>query len=108
MDARTPGGIVGKLSTKSTSHRYLIRFVDWIKPDAETEESIRSQADDIRERIKARAIANGLTVRSTPWSGSFAKKTGLRRHMRGNHEVEGQDVDLPFVVSPQTKEGENI
>ncbi|MDI1480547.1 CBASS oligonucleotide cyclase [Polyangium sp. y55x31] len=99
---------MGKLSTKSASHRALTHFVDWIKPEEATEETIRTQADDIRKRIKAKAVEDGLVVRSTPWSGSFAKKTGLRRHMRGNHEVEGQDVDLPFVVSPQTKEGEDI
>jgi hypothetical protein len=99
---------MAKLSTKSTSHRWLINFVDWIKPDPKTEEKIREQADEIRRRIKGKAEDDGLTVRSTPWSGSFAKKTGLRRHMRGDHEIEGQDVDLPFVVSPRTKEGENL
>lgn len=97
-----------KLSTQSPSHGLLFRFVDWIRPEAKTEEAIRKQADDIRERIKGKANADGLTVRSTPWSGSFAKRTGLRRHMRGHHEIEGQDIDLPFVVSPKTKEGENI
>ena len=28
--------------------------------------------------------------------------------MRGNSEIEGQDVDLPFVVKPSTKDGERI
>lgn len=99
---------MGKLSTKSASHRWLIRFVDWVKPEATTDETIRAQADEIRKRIKGKANDDGLVVCSMPWSGSFAKKTGLRRHLRGNHAVEGQDVDLPFVVSPQTKEGEAI
>lgn len=99
---------MSKLSTKSASHRWLTNFVDWIRPEAATEDTIRTQADEIRRRIKGKAADDGLVVRSTPWSGSFAKKTGLRRHMRGNHEVEGQDVDLPFVVSPQTKEGEDL
>jgi hypothetical protein len=97
-----------KLSTKSASHGWLLNFVDWIKPEAETDEKIRKQAEEIRTRIKAKATADGLVVRSMPWSGSFAKKTGLRRHLHGNHAIEGQDVDLPFVVSPQTKEGEDI
>lgn len=99
---------MSKLSTKSASHRRLTKFVDWIKPEPETEEKIRTQADEIRTRIKGKATADGLVVRSMPWSGSFSKKTGNRRHLLGNHEVEGQDVDLPFVVSPQTKEGENL
>jgi len=47
-------------------------------------------------------------VVATPNGGSFAKRTGLRRHMRGNSEIEGQDVDLPFVVKPSTKDGERI
>jgi hypothetical protein len=99
---------MGKLSTKSASHRWLTAFVDWIKPEETTEETICTQAEEIRKRIGAKALQDGLVVRSIPWSGSFAKKTGLRRHMRGNHEVEGQDVDLSFVISPQTSEGEDI
>jgi hypothetical protein len=99
---------MGKLSTKSASHVWLINFVEWIVPEDATEEKIKTQAGDIRTRIEAKAKADGLTVCSMPWSGSFAKKTGLRRHKRGDHEVEGQDVDLPFVVSPATKDGEAI
>lgn len=99
---------MGKLGNKSVSHRWLLNFVDWIKPQAATEEIIVSQADEVRKRINGKATADGLVVRSMPGSGSFAKKTGLRRHMRGNHEVEGQDVDLTFVISPQTSQGEDI
>jgi hypothetical protein len=99
---------MSKLSTKSASHKWLSNFVEWIKPAAETDEKIRKQAEDIRSRINGKATADGLVVRSMPWSGSFAKKTGLRRHMHGNHDVEGQDVDLSFVISPQTVEGEDI
>lgn len=99
---------MGKLSTKSTSHRYLSNFVGWIRAEPETEERIRDQAAEVRSRIKGKANNDGIVVRSMPWSGSFAKKTGLRRHMRGNHEVEGQDVDLPFVLSPTDKEGEKL
>jgi Second Messenger Oligonucleotide or Dinucleotide Synthetase domain len=100
--------MMSKLSTRSASHRWLTSFVDWIRPDSATEETIRTQADEIRRRIVGKARSDGLVVRSTPWSGSFAKRTGLRRHMRGDHEVEGQDVDLPFVVSPETADGETI
>jgi tRNA nucleotidyltransferase (CCA-adding enzyme) len=41
-----------------------------------------------------------------PWSGSFAKRTGLRRHLHGSIPIEGQDVDIPVVVSPKTKHDE--
>jgi len=96
------------LSSKSVLHRRLRTFVDWIAPDSEREQEIRDQSARIRERIKAKAAADGLTVRSTPNSGSFAKRTGLRRHMRGTSEIEGQDIDLAFVVSPKTKDAEML
>lgn len=91
-------------NTHSLHHRRLSNFVDWIATNSEKEEDIRAQAGRIRVRIKTKASEDGLVVRSTPNSGSFAKRTGLRRHMQGNCEIEGQDVDLPFVVSPATKE----
>jgi hypothetical protein len=96
------------LNNKSTSHRRLSRFVDWIATPEDREEKIREQADEIRGRIRGKAEADGLTVRSTPWAGSYAKRTGLRRHYQGHAEVEGQDVDLPFVVSPKTRDGEEL
>lgn len=99
---------MGKLSTKSASHRYLTNFVDWVRAEPDTEEKIRTQAADIRKRITAKAVDDGLVVRSTPWSGSFAKKTGLRRHMRGTHEIEGQDIDLPFVLSSKDEDGNKL
>jgi hypothetical protein len=96
------------LNTKSHSHRRLSRFVEWIKTPDEREDKIRAQAEEIRGRITGRAAADGLVVRSIPYSGSFAKRTGLRRHFQGNVEVEGQDVDLPFVLGPRTKTGESL
>jgi hypothetical protein len=96
------------LSVQSRSHRRLAAFVDWIKPETETRDVIRGQAADIRRIISGQATAGGLTVMATPEGGSFAKHTGLRRHMRGNSEIEGQDVDLPFVVKPTAKDGDKI
>ncbi len=95
-------------STRSTLHRRLSTFVDWIATESSTEEVIRRQADEIRGRIKGKAKDDGLTVRSTPNAGSFAKRTGLRRHLQGDSDVEGQDVDLPFVISPKTKDDEEV
>jgi hypothetical protein len=79
----------------------LITFVQWIATEASREEEIREQAGRIRERIAAKAREDNLIVRSLPNSGSFAKRTGLRRHLLGASVVEGQDVDLPFVVAPR-------
>jgi len=98
----------GGVTVQSRSHRRLAAFVDWIKPEPETREAIRKQAGDIRRVISGQATSDGLSILSTPEAGSFAKDTGLRRHMRGNSEIEGQDVDLPFVVKPTVKDGDRI
>jgi len=94
------------ITNRSRSHRRLAAFVDWIKPDPAAQDTIREQTGNIRQAIKNQAIADGLVVLATPSAGSFAKRTGLRRHMRGNAEIEGQDVDLPFVVKPARGEDE--
>lgn len=99
---------MNQLKSHNDVHRRISRFVDWIKTDKTKEEEIRTQANHIRERIKGQAEKDGLIVRSTPNSGSFAKRTGLRRYMMGNMECEGQDVDLPFVVSPKTRDKEEL
>jgi hypothetical protein len=98
----------GSPTIQSRSHRRLSAFVNWIKPEPDTRETIRKQASDIRRIISGQAAADGLIVSATPEAGSFAKHTGLRRHVRGDYEIEGQDVDLPFVVRPNSKDGEQI
>lgn len=92
--------------TPSKIEQRLERFVDWLKPDAGSEATIRRQADEIRKAIRDQASADGLIVRETPSAGSFAKNTGLRRHVTGGSAVEGQDVDLHFVLSPRTRDDE--
>ncbi len=96
------------ITNRARSHRRLAAFVDWIKPDPAARDAIREQAGNIRQAIKNQAVADGLVVLAMPSGGSFAKRTGLRRHMRGNAEIEGQDVDLPFVVKPATSAGEKL
>ena len=96
------------ITQQDALHRHLSAFVDWIATEPQREETIRDQADEIRSRICAQAKDDGLTVRSTPWSGSYKKRTGLRRHMHGKNPIEGQDVDLPFVVSPVTVDDEKL
>lgn len=87
---------------------WMSRFVDWLRPDPKTAEDIRRQAHEIRERIKKTAGADGLIVQSTPSTGSFAKNTGLRRHITGGSAVEGMDVDVPFVLLPRGRNGEDL
>lgn len=95
-------------SIRSMLHRRMSAFVDWIRVDEDKVDTIREQSAEIRTRIRGQAAQDGLTVRSTPNSGSFEKKTGLRRHLQGESDVEGQDVDLPFVISPHDDEGKQI
>lgn len=99
MTQDSPGGVL---------HRRIAAFVDWIATEPLREDEIREQAARIRHAIRAKAIVDDLVVRSTPNAGSFATRTGLRRHMRGLAEVEGQDVDVPFVVAPKTKDDERL
>ena len=96
-----------QLSTRSKLHKRMSTFVDWIRA-GDKDDLIREQSAEIRQRIRNQAEKDGLTVRSTPNSGSFAKKTGLRRHLQGDSDVEGQDVDLPFVISPKDENGVRI
>lgn len=99
---------LGGLTTHNRSHRRLAAFVDWIKPEPDTRDAIRKQAADIHRVISGQATTDGLFIVATPEAGSFAKHTGLRRHMGGNSEIEGQDVDLPFVIKPTAKDGDKI
>lgn len=85
-------------SNKSLIHVRMKNFVKWIAPEKATRPIIKKQSDEIREKIKSKAEEDGLTVLSMPYSGSFPKKTGLRRHYLGELDIEGQDIDIPFVV----------
>lgn len=92
----------------TTIERRLENFVDWLKPDPATETAMGKQANEIRERIRTQAAADKLTVRSTPSAGSSAKNTGLRRHVTGGSAVDGQDVDIPFVLAPMTEQEQRL
>jgi hypothetical protein len=87
-------------STKSKLHVRVRNFVSWIAPEKKTRDAIKKQSDEMRGKIKKKAEDDGLTVTDTPYSGSFAKKNGLRRHLQGETTTEGQDIDLVFVVKP--------
>lgn len=99
---------MSELTTRSKLHKRICNFVDWIKPKSETRDNIKNRAKNIRKNISKKAEEKGVVVSSTPNAGSFATRTGLRRHYRGKSEVEGQDVDLPFVLEPKTVDGEKL
>lgn len=94
--------------TRRTIHRRLYNFVDWIRPDQARIETVREQAQREREALCVKARADDLIIHSTPWGGSFAKNTGLRRHVTGGSDVEGLDVDLHFVVSPKGEDDDEV
>jgi len=91
--------------TKSILHVRIKNFVAWIAPPKETRQTIKDKSDEVRRNIKAEAEKDGLTIVQMPYSGSFQTRTGLRRSMRGLTPIEGQDIDIPFVVK-QDKETE--
>lgn len=91
-----------------TLQNRFANFVTWIRPDPDKADEVRKQRDDVKAAIKSKAEADGLIVKSMPASGSFAKATGLRRHMLGNAEHEGQDVDCPFVLDAKDEDGDQL
>ncbi|MFT5823456.1 MAG: hypothetical protein ACI8ZM_004717 [Crocinitomix sp.] len=97
-----------KQSNRAVMHNRLKCFVAYIAPEKEKREDIKRQSDDIRECIEKHAKEDGLTILSKPYSGSFAVKTGLKRSLQGNDEVEGQDIDLAFIMKDQDKNGEPL
>lgn len=85
------------------TQRRLTKFVDWIAPEKAKAKEFREHADEVLRIIKNKAIEMKIPVVEAMTGGSFDKDTGLRRHMRGDSEIEGQDIDLVFVVK---KEGD--
>lgn len=93
---------------RTVIHRRMSTFVDWVAPNQDKETELRAQANRIRERIRNKAHEDRLTIRSTPSAGSLAKRTGNRRHKPGGSNVPGYDIDVPFVVAPQTRDQEQL
>lgn len=90
--------VMSSYSNRSKLHNRIKNFVAWIAPPKESRDSIKAKSNEVRDCIKGKAEADGLTIVDMPHSGSFATRSGLRRHMYGNTTTEGQDIDLPFVV----------
>jgi hypothetical protein len=99
---------MSEISTHTTLHSRMSCFVDWIAPDPDKIDDIAERADKARKYLQKCAEEDGLTVTDTPKSGSFEKKTGLRRHYLGHCEIDGLDVDIPMVIKPKDDEGDLI
>jgi hypothetical protein len=95
-------------TAKSPLHHRIRIFSEWIAPDPATEEAMLKQAGDLMQRISAKAKADGLTVANALYSGSHAKRTGIRRHLQHSAEVEGQDIDVGFILEPLDKNGKPL
>jgi hypothetical protein len=99
---------MSELSTNTVLHKRITNFVDWIKPDASKREGIKERSKNVRKNIKNKAEEKDLVIRSTPYGGSFSARCGLKRHFRGDAEVEGLDVDLCFVVDDKDNDTINL
>ncbi len=87
-----------QVSQKSLLHRRLQCFVDFIAPEKDEQPKIKELFQQIAARIRKHATEEGYTIASVHYAGSYAKRTGLRRHMTGGSEVEGQDVDIAVIL----------
>lgn len=97
-----------ELNQMSLIHRRCKKFVEFIAIEKDKVEEIKSQAEQIRGRIQAKAEEDGKIVMSTPFSGSFGKKTGLRRYMQGHAEIEGMDIDIGFILKQDPNVNEQV
>jgi hypothetical protein len=82
--------------------------VDYIAPDPEKREDVKRQSDEVRDCIESKLSEDGYILEKSLYSGSFANKTGLRRNMRGNDEVEGQDIDIAFILEETDQDGNEV
>ncbi len=97
-----------KLSTQTSIHQRINRFVNFIAPDREQDPKIKEHFEQIKARIERHAKEEGYTIASVHYAGSYAKRTGLRRHLTGGSEVEGQDIDIAFIFENRNKKGQGI
>lgn len=99
---------MSEISTHTNIHKQIKVFVKWIAPENDTRQKIYSQGDELIARVTAKAEEDGLTVVKAVYSGSFDKDSGLRRFMRGHSVIEGQDVDIAFIIKDKDKKGNSL
>lgn len=95
-------------NTRTPSHRRLSQFVHYIRPDKDSRAEIKERGKKVWDNVTKNAEEDGLIISSKPGAGSFATHTGLIRMFRGNTEVDSQDIDQPFVIEPETVDGETL
>lgn len=83
-------------------------FLDFIAPDSTQISLIKTKAEDVRQCIEKGARAEGYVISEMPFSGSYAKRTGLRRIPNGKVVIDGQDIDIGFVLEAQKANGESV
>jgi len=96
------------ISTHSMIHKRLKCFVEYIAPDPEKRDEIKRQSDEVRDCVESKLVSDGYILEKSLYSGSLANKTGLRRNMRGNDEVEGQDIDIAFILENTDEDGNEV
>lgn len=94
--------------TQTLIHRRMKCFVEFIAPEKDESPLVKEHFQQIKSRIEKHAKEEGYTVASVHYSGSYAKRTGLRRYMTGGSEVEGQDVDVAVILEDHSAKGRPI
>jgi hypothetical protein len=97
-----------KLSTQSLIHGRLNCFINFIAPEREQDPKVKEHFGQIKARIEKHAKEEGYTIASVHYAGSYAKRTGLRRHLTGGSEVEGQDIDIAVILENRNEKGHAI
>lgn len=96
------------LSTQSIFNQRINCFVNFIAPEQEQSSKIKEHFLQIKTRIERHAKEEGYTIASVHYAGSYAKSTGLRRHLTGGSEVEGQDIDIAVILEDKNRKGQVI
>lgn len=99
---------MSEISTHANIHRLTKGFVKWIAPQQDTRIVIHKQSGELIDKVKVKAEEDGLIIVEVVFSGSFDKESGLRRFMRGHAVVEGQDVDIAFIIQRKDKKGNEL
>lgn len=99
---------MSQLTVCSIVHGRLTAFIRWINPDADKKENNAFQASLVRKYVSQNASQESITIISTPDAGSDAKDSGLRRHYRGHAAVDGYDIDIVFIISPEDAYGKPL
>lgn len=89
----------------SKLHQSIKQFIQAITPVSEEGEIAKEKANEVKSCMNRMAMAEGLKITAMPFSGSFAKKTGLKEiAWLGNKS----DIDLGIIMEPFDNEGNEL